>query len=301
VKFRKICSVNSAYSAEVAECEGSRWADYQARLDRVIDYIHDHLDEHLDLNRLAEVACLSPYHWHRIYHGMLGETVVATIRRLRLHRAAGDLVRSNAPIRDIAAACGFNSVQSFSRVFRAAFGTTPGQYRSCGIPVAFTSERKHHPSSMYEVTLRNIPKMKALTCKHTGSYLQIGRAFDHLCGWLVAHNAFPPDMRLIAVYYDDPAAKPEEELRSCAGIVLPDDKTIESPFDQTEIGGGPYAVMRHTGPYGELSRAYQWLYGQWLPQSGQEAADAPVFEEYLNTPRDTAPTDLVTDICLPLR
>ena len=285
----------------MAEHEASRWADYQARLDRVIDYIHDHLDEHLDLHRLAEVACLSPYHWHRIYHGMLGETVAATVRRLRLHRAAGDLVRSKAPLRDIAAACGFSSVQSFSRVFRSAFGMTPGQYRSRGIYVALTSERKDHSSPMYEITLRDIPKMKALTCKHTGSYLQIGRAFDHLCGWLAAHNTFQPGLRLIAIYYDDPAVVPEQELRSCVGVVLPDGKVIESPFEQTEIRSGTYAVLRHTGPYGELSRAYQWLYGQWLPQSGQEAADAPVFEEYLNTPRDTAPPDLVTDICLPLR
>jgi len=69
----------------------SHRARYEARLNRVLDHIYDHLDEPLDIDRLAEIACLSPYHWHRIYQAMHGETVASTVRRLRLHRAAGYL------------------------------------------------------------------------------------------------------------------------------------------------------------------------------------------------------------------
>ena len=64
---------------------------YEPRLRRVIAHVHDHLDEPLDLNALAEIACLSPHHWHRIYHAMFGETLANTVKRLRLHRAAGRL------------------------------------------------------------------------------------------------------------------------------------------------------------------------------------------------------------------
>lgn len=64
-------------------------AQYAARLARVLDHIYDHLDEPLDIQKLAEIACLSPYHWHRIYHAMYGESLPTTVRRLRLHRAAG--------------------------------------------------------------------------------------------------------------------------------------------------------------------------------------------------------------------
>lgn len=49
-----------------------------------------------------------------------------------------------------------------------------------------------------------------------------------------------------------------------------------------------------------MRAAYQWLYGQWLVQSGFEAANSPVFEEYLNNPRGTPPEQLLTDIYLPL-
>ena len=64
--------------------------------------------------------------------------------------------------------------------------------------------------------------------------------------------------------------------------------------------GGWGAVLRHRGPYATMRAAYQWLYGHWLVHSGHTVHDAPVFEEYLNNPRDTAPADLLTDIYLPL-
>lgn len=70
---------------------------------------------------------------------------------------------------------------------------------------------------------------------------------------------------------------------------------------ETEIAGGRYAALRYKGPYAAMRSAYQWFYGPWLAQSGEEPADVPVFEEYLNNPRDTAPAELLTDIYLPLR
>src|ERR1700761_1842663 len=105
---------------------------YEARLARVVAYIHDHLDDELDLNRLAEIACLSPYHWHRIYHGFCGETAAATVRRLRLHRAANELVRGEMPIDGIAQRAGYGSVQAFSRAFQASYRVPPAQFRNEG-------------------------------------------------------------------------------------------------------------------------------------------------------------------------
>ena len=67
------------------------------------------------------------------------------------------------------------------------------------------------------------------------------------------------------------------------------------------LPAGRHAVLTFTGPYAGLQAAYDQLFGIWLPQSGETPADSPVFEVYLNSPMDTAPTDLVTEICLPLR
>ncbi len=81
---------------------GPTRSDYDARLARVRGHIHDHLDEELDFARLAEIACLSPYHWHRIYAAVFGESAFATVKRLRLHRAAGDLAYTSMPLDAVA-------------------------------------------------------------------------------------------------------------------------------------------------------------------------------------------------------
>ena len=83
--------------------KGNDRSAYQERLDRVTAYIYEHLDDDIDLQVLADVACMSPYHWHRIYHAMQGETVAATVKRLRLHRAAGFLAHTAMPIEEVAA------------------------------------------------------------------------------------------------------------------------------------------------------------------------------------------------------
>ena len=62
--------------------------DYRRRILKVMDHLRAHLDEALSFERLAEIACFSPFHFHRIYRGMVGETVADTVRRLRLLRAA---------------------------------------------------------------------------------------------------------------------------------------------------------------------------------------------------------------------
>ncbi len=274
--------------------------DYQDRVDRVTAYIHDHLDEELDLGKLAEVACLSPYHWHRIYLAVHGETAAATVKRLRLQRAAGQLANTSMPVREIAEASGYKSLQSFTRTFRSVYGLPPAQYRRRGSHTQFQPRRQEGAAAMYDVTLKTFPQTTAITIPHRGSYMQIGKAFETLFGWLATRGLLSDDIRPVGIYYDDPDAVPEADLRARAGIITSAEILIEAPLEHTEIAGGPYAVLRHQGPYADMPAAYRWLFGEWLVNSGREPADVPCFEAYLNNPRDTPPTELLTDICLPL-
>ena len=280
--------------------ERSGWTNYEERLGRVTAYIHDHLDEELDLNRLAEVACLSPHHWHRIYHAIHGETIAATVKRLRLHRAAGHLANSAMTIEEIAARSGYKNLQSFTRIFGSVYGLPPAQYRRNGSHTGFQQAQREQSVDMYEVAIKQLPAMKAVGVDHTGSYMEIGRAFEALFGWLGARGLIAPDMRMAGLFYDDPSSVPEAELRSRGCVIVGRTLPAEPPVKATGIAGGSYAVLRHKGPYADMRAAYQWLYGTWLLQSGREIADQPILEEYLNNPRDTAPTELLTDICLPL-
>lgn len=281
--------------------EDSIWAVYEQRLRRVSAYIHDHLDEELDLDRLSDIACLSPHHWHRIYRAVHGETLAATIKRLRLHRAAGDLVRTDLSVEEIARRTGYPNLQSFNRIFKSVFGMPPARYRREGSHMVFQSINGKGFGEMYDVTMKTIGPRELVGVGHTGSYMGIGRAFEALGGTLQARRLYSPEMKMVGVYLDDPDLVPEDQLRSFACMTEGGDIPADAPLVHRHLDGGEYAVLRHKGPYADMHKAYQWLYGEWLPQSGREVRDTVRFEEYVNNPRDAAPTELLTDIYLPLK
>ena len=267
-------------------------ADYARQFVDVSDFIYDHLDEQLELFRLAEVAHLSPFHWHRVYRAMSGETAADTVRRLRLQRAAGYLADTTMPVREVAARAGFASTEVFSRTFRAAYGMPPAQYRRTGdhahyraAPSTPASELPAHP-----VGVRRVGQRVIAASAHRGAYVDIGRAFTR-----VREGVATPGS-MIAVYLDDPEAAPEAELRSAAGIEIAADAPVCAPFERIVLPSGEYAVLSYRGPYASMRSAYTWFYGSWLPQSGRVPADHPVVEEYLNDPAGTPPSDLRTDI-----
>ncbi|MBX5100625.1 AraC family transcriptional regulator [Rhizobium lentis] len=272
------------------------WALYESRLRRVSAYIHDHLDEELDMERLAEIACLSSYHWHRIYRAIYGETLAATVKRLRLHRAAGEIVRTELTVSEIAKRSGYPNLQSFNRIFKSVYGIPPARYRKEGSHTAFELSPNGKTKAMFNVTIREIEPTELIGVAHTGSYMQIGKAFETLFGTLYARGLARPDMRMIGVYLDDPDIVPAEKLRSIACVTGTSDLPADPPLERRTIEGGPYAVLRHKGPYADMYKAYQWLYSEWLPKSGRQLKDSVMFEEYLNNPRDVPPTELMTDI-----
>ena len=277
----------------------------QTRFHKVIDYIYDHMDENIDLEKLSEIACVSSYHWHRIYRGLCGETLAATVKRLRLLRAAGQLSNSQASIEVIASTSGYSRIQSFNRAFSESYGMPPAKFRSQGSHTLFSkySFKKEGTTAMTDITIKHIESFDVLAMPHTGSYMNIGNAFEKLFGWLGMRGLIGPQLRSVGIYYSDPDSIAENELQSAACIALPNlnEIQLDNSVEKKSIDGGEYAVLRHKGPYSNMRSAYQWLYGEWLANSGREVADQPAFEEYLNNPREVAPAELLTDIYMPLK
>jgi AraC family transcriptional regulator len=153
---------------------------------------------------------------------------------------------------------------------------------------------------MLDVTIREIAPIELIGVAHTGSYMQIDKAFETLFGTLYARGLAKPDMRMIGVYLDDPDLVPLEKLRSIACVTGAADVPADAPFERRTIEGGDYAVLRHKGPYANMPKSYQWLFAEWLPKSGRQLKDRVMFEEYLNNPREVPPTELLTNIHMPL-
>jgi len=274
--------------------------DYARRLSRVVEYIALNLDRDLPLEALAEIACFSPHHFHRVYRGFQGETVGATVRRVRLFRAAGSLVQTDQTIKAIAEAAGYGSVEAFTRAFVKLFGVPPARYRAQGSLFYPTPQTPEERRIMYDVEIKQFPAMRLASIAHVGNYMGIGTAFDKLTAWAVAGDHFRPQSIMLGLYYDDPQSVPEAELRSAAALTVDDGVTDDETVTIIARPALTGATILHKGPYGELHNAYDWLYREWLPDSGYEPADQPAQEIYRNDPRETAPAELLTEICIPV-
>jgi len=152
----------------------------------------------------------------------------------------------------------------------------------------------------YLTTIRKTPPIKVAALAHRGDYKRIAMTFAQLTAVAAGMNLFGPT-RSFGVYYDDPAATPQDELRSDACLSVPEDWSPTGGLELREIPGGRYVVTVCIGPYSELQHVYSWLYGTWLAESGELLAPGPIVEEYLNDARRVPPTELRTEIWLPLR
>lgn len=286
----------------------SDWMNYEERLDAVAAQVSEHLDQPLDLIRLAEVAGLSPRYWHRVFTSAFGETPASFVKRARLQRAAFMLANSPEPITQIAAACGYPNVPSFTRAFAAAYGIPPGRYRTDGTHAEFRRARESFDPLAFEVEIRQSPPIECLAVAHRGPYSRIDEAFKDLEVWYAAHGYAIEDQELFGVFLSDPTQTPEPELRSLAcfprpahviGDLAPLSDGAAQVVEYT-IAGGAYGVLTHVGPYADMPAKYEWLFGCWALASGLPIADQPVVEHYVNLPRDSAAAELVTQMWLPL-
>lgn len=274
--------------------------DYENRLLRVLDYIHNNPAGDLSLDQLADVAALSRFHFHRVFAAIMGETAANAVRRMRLHRAAVALVQGNQPIADIARDVGYPNLASFSRAFSDAYLARPAAFRNRGELRPDLPSFPQKGPLMFPVITRQDTARRLACTPHKGPYPEISRAFEKLSAAIAARGLFPQVGQMIGVYYDSPADVAAENLRSHAGFVVGADTPIEPPLEEVILPAGRCAVLTFKGPYAGLMAGYDQLFGIWLPQSGETPADAPMFEIYLNSPMDTAPENLLTEICLPL-
>jgi AraC family transcriptional regulator len=267
----------------------------------VLDHIHDNPAGDLSLDALADVAAMSRFHWHRVFHAMTGETAAQAVRRIRLHRAAVWLVQSDLSLEEIAEKSGYGSPRSLARAFALQYGCSPAAFRKNGEMTAERLRTQKGETPVFPVDITDQPPRRVAAVAHTGPYPEIGGAFEKLSAIISARGLWPAVGGGVAVYYDDPAAVEAKALRSHAGFVLDERAEMPAGLDEVRLAAGPAAVLHFKGPYAGLQAGYDYLYGVWLPQSGREPADAPVFEVYLNGPSDIPPEELLTDIVVPLR
>jgi AraC family transcriptional regulator len=275
--------------------------DYVQRVNRAIDYILAHLDEPLNLDRIAAEACFSSFHFHRIFRSRVGETLNQFVKRLRLERALK--LMSHEPGRsltDVALACGFGSSSDFSRSFRQRYGIPPsaldiaafrnGRREEWQAAIADPHLRHRldrlppgeNPDG-FEVEFRTLPPRRVAYLRVPNPYRPdaVSDAAERMVAWAEAKGL--ADGQWLGYMWDDPEIVAHEDCRYDVGVevryVEPEGEIgrIEFPamtIAQVEVRGGIDLEMR----------AIDWMFRTWLPQSGFVPTDQPSFEAWIGRP-----------------
>lgn len=289
---------------------------YARAVQSAIEHVARHLDDALELEALARLACLSPFHFHRVFRGMVGETPLELTRRLRLERAAWRLRDKARAVTEIAFDAGYETHEAFTRAFRSSYSTSPSGFRlrkyprieiaaPCGVHYSADGVVRQFIARdsgglTMEVDIKNMPELRVGTVRHVGPYNQIPKAFEQLGAVAGPSGLLQKAKGMIAIYHDDPETTPQDQLRSDAALVVPEDVKLPDGLIEQHIAAGRYAHTVHIGPYEQLGDTWARLLGEWVPASGNRIGDGVSYEVYSNTPAQVPKEQLRTELYVPL-
>ncbi len=264
--------------------------EYQERIHQAIDYINKHLSEEINLDKLSEAACFSPFHFHRIFTNFIGETPRDFIERLRLERAANCLIsRPNESVTEVAYYCGFGSLSSFSRAFKKRYAISPRDFfakHKEDFHSLYISENRRKlnfgKNNVSTVEIKILPPMHIAYAERLDGYRKgIMQAWMILNRYAGARDLIKSNTLHIGMPLDNPNITPIHKCRYRACIDVPKDLVIKRGEVRTDdLAGGKYAVYHFQGTVADISSAYEAFYGLWLPNSGYIPSDRPVLEIY---------------------
>ncbi|MED2322687.1 effector binding domain-containing protein, partial [Bacillus thuringiensis] len=285
--------------------------EYLRRIYKVQDYIESHINDSLSIEELADIAGFSKFHFHRIFKGIVDEPLSRYVNRLKLERATNLLTyRTDMTITHIAYHFGFTDSAVFSRTFKSHYGISPSQYRNdnsknCkdvrGIPQY--NECKKVRGNVEIVTADDI---HVAYIRHIGTYEELTIAFPKMIEKLFHYAAKEnchvfEDTKVLTIYHDHHEFTEENHLRTSLCIKIPEGSPVEtSDIGIMVIPSGKYAVGHFEIFQDEYKGAWDFLYGEWLPNSGYKPRDSYPFEMYKNDPRRHPENKHIVDIYVPI-
>ena len=295
------------------------------RINRVVDYIDAHLDEEHSLENLSQVAHFSPFHFHRIFRVLTGETINNYVKRIRLQRAGSMLINDyQRPVSEVSALCGFNSTAVFCRAFKAHFGRSTGEFRSNhleqvskngqskskndqsgpGSSAYFSDEfmnLNRNTNMEKNIAVKEMPAMDLIYCRHVGQFDQIGGSYEKLFKWAGPRGLLKfPQTKTLTVYHDDPNVVDIEKLRQSACITVDEDARPEGEFGKMHLPGSLCAVGSFKVKPHQFGEAWDAVC-RWLADSGYQPSDGYPYEYYPEEHEPGLEPVFTVDICVPVK
>lgn len=287
--------------------------NYHARMQRVLDHIDRHLDDNLDLDAMSDVAAFSKFHFQRQFTATFGLSVHRYVQLARMKRASYRLAfRHDQRVTDIAMDAGYDASDAFARAFRQRFGQSPSSFRTSpdweswlsafGPLDNARSKLMQKTFTAADVTIRDVSPIPVAIMAHRGDPATIGDTIQRFIRWRKAAGLSPKTSPTFNIFHSDPRTTPPAEYRVdlCVGT----DRPIPANGEQIEAGtipGGRCAVLRVVGNTDNLEPAALYLYRDWLPASGEEARDFPLYCQRLAFFPEVPEHEAVAELFLPLK
>jgi AraC family transcriptional regulator len=286
---------------------------YHARFCKVLEYIDAHLDDDLTVDQLSNAVAFSKYHFHRQFSELFGVSVYQYVQLNRLKRASYQLVfRNHRQIIDIALASGYENHESFSRAFKKSIGQSPSEFRrrpqwdswhSIYQPIRDVRikhmQSENQPAQVKLITFKDA---KVAVLEHRGDPNLIGDSVRTFIEWRKQNNLPPKVSATFNILYDNSSeiAPDDYRLDICAAT---EREVTDNPFGVVEktIPGGRCAVLRHLGSDDNISQSITYLYSKWLPLSGEELRDFPLYLQRVSFFPDVPEHEAIIDVFLPLK
>lgn len=292
------------------------------RIRKVLKFIEENLDNELSLENLAEIGNYSPFHFHRIFRGIIGETLQEYINRNRMEKSAMLLSHhKNKSLEEVFSEVGFKSNSAFSKTFKKYFGVSPSVFRK-NTPEKFSkilqmnsnigqkevvfqqylyniNQIKNFMETNAKIEVKELPEM------HLASVLSIGvqnidNAYNKLISWGISKNIFPREnVKMISVYHDSFKVTAPNKVRIHACMLLDEPiKTDGEIFPETLPKGrhivGSYFIGIH-----EFEKAWQSLF-LWMNENGYQYKRTFPFEIYHNNFKEHPEKKCRVDFCIPI-
>lgn len=286
---------------------------YRSRMQRVLDYIESHLDDELDLETVSKVAAFSKFHFHRQFSAAFGLSVHRYIQLARMKRASQRLAAGpDVSITEISLDAGYDAPDAFARAFRQRFGQSPSSFRKSPDWAPWleaVSPLNNARSKLMkidydpqDVTIREFPPTPVAILEHRGDRALLQDTIDRFIAWRKAAGLSPATSATYNIFRSErtPANPADYSMDLCVGT----DRTIDPEDSVMKAGmipGGRCAVLRVSHDTHNLEPAALFLYQNWLPASGEEARDFPLYcRRQFNPKPDGTVQDAVVELFLPL-
>lgn len=279
--------------------------DYAARIARAVALLERTRPDEAppSLARLAEAAALSPYHFHRVFRLMTGETVGAVCQRLRLARSLPGLADPACSVTDAAAGTGYATTQAFARALRQRTDASASEARADD-ETARRMEQALRAGGGGEAPLAievvSLSPFRVVAQRRIGPYEALDEGYEALFGAVFAELAEDTPVAIWGIPLDDPLTVAAERLAFECALDFGGAGLSHAAVTPIELGG-TFARLRHTGSYDAVHRAIDGFYRAVLEAEGVALGDTPPLIHYLDQPEDAPEEELRSEIHLAIR